>query len=216
VPESGLQELQQSFSTIESCLHLLVDRDASLRDRVALDLIRTEAHRARRLVQCLHTLAADPTLTLAPQPLRTIVEQALDAFGPERRLSGVQVRVDAGDGFHLVAVDPIWFGVAVAGMLGGMLAIVQNTRTPALDVRLSSPSPAGPVTLEMSQNGVTIPAWALARFFDTSWIERPGGYQAAVELAAAKRIVELHRGVVELHAGDRGGCRLTLVMPAAA
>jgi len=167
-------------------------------------------------VQCLHTLAADPTLTSTPQPLRTIVEQALDAFGPERCLSGVQVHVDAAEGIHVAAVDPVWFGVAIAGMLGGMLAIVQNTRTPSLDVRLSSSSPGGSVTLELSQHAVTIPAWALARFFDAAWTERPGGYQAAVELAAARRLVELHRGVVELHAGDRGGCRLVLVMPAAA
>jgi hypothetical protein len=216
VPPSGLQELQHSFSTIESCLHLLVDRDASLRDRVALDLIRTEAHRARRLVQCLHTLVSDPMLAPTPQPLRTIVDQALDAFGPERRLSGVQVRVEAGEGVHVVSVDPVWFGLAVAGMLGGMLAVVQNTRTPVLDVRLSSVPSSASVALELSQQGVSIPAWALARFFDAAWTERPGGYQAAVEFAAAKRIVELHRGGVELVPGDRGGCRLAVALPASA
>ena len=83
-----------------------------------------------------------------------------------------------------------------------------------MHVRLTSAG--GSVTLELAQHGVTIPAWALARFFDAAWTERPGGYQAAVELAAARRIVELHRGGVELHAGERGGCRLVLLMPAAA
>lgn len=215
VPPSGLHELQQSFGTIESCLHLLVDRNTSLRDRVALDLIRTEAHRARRLVQCLDTLTAEPTLSLTNQPLRIALDQALDAFGPERRLSGVQLHVEASEGLHDVSVDPEWFGVAISGMLGGMLALVQNTRMPVLQLRVSTASTGASVMLEIAQHVVTIPAWALGRFFDARWTERPGGYQAAVELAAAKRIVELHRGGVELVLGERGGCRLVLVMPSA-
>jgi ParB-like chromosome segregation protein Spo0J len=213
VPASGLEELQHSFGTIESCLHLLVDRDASLRDRVALDLVRTEAHRARRLVQCLSVLAVDPALSLTALPLRSLADEALDALGPERRLSGVQVNVESGGGLHDVTVDPLWFGVAITGMIGGLIALVQNTRTPSLEVRLSTAGPGAPATLELSQQGVTVPAWALPRFFDPRWTDRPGGYQAAVELAAARRIVDLHRGGLELSAGERGGCRLVLTLP---
>jgi ParB-like chromosome segregation protein Spo0J len=211
----ALKELQHGFSTIESCLHLLVDRDASLRDRVALDLIRTEAHRARRLVQCLNTLDATPTLALAAQPLGVALDQALDAFGPERRLSGVQVRTEAREGLHVAAVDPEWFGVALSGLLGGLLTLVQNTRTPVVDAQLSTASSGSKVVLELSQTVVTLPDWAMSRFFDVEWTDRPGGYQAAVELAAAKRLIEQHRGEVTLVAGDRGGCRLVATVPAA-
>ena len=215
VSATTLKELQHSFGTIESCLHLLVDRDAPLRDRVALDLIRTEAHRARRLVQCLNTLGAAPTLLVAPQPLRVALDQAIDAFGPERRLSGVQVRVDGGVGLHMADVDPEWFGAAVAGLLGGMLALVQNTRTPVVDARLSTVASGTSVCLELWQAIVTIPEWAMSRFFDPAWTDRPGGYQTSVELAAAKRIIELHRGSVDLVPGERGGCRLTALLPSA-
>jgi hypothetical protein len=212
VPASGLEELRHSFGTIESCLHLLVDRDAPLRDRVALDLIRTEAHRARRLVQCLHTLAATPSLTLSTQPLRATLEQALEAFGPERRLSGVQVNVEEREGLAVAAVDPEWFGLAVAGLLGSMLALVQGTRSPALDARISTVPSGASVRLEFSQHGVTVPEWAITRFFDPSWTDRPGGYQAAIECAAARQLVDLHGGGVELVPGDRG-CRLVLLLP---
>lgn len=213
VSASGLEELQQSFGTIESCLHLLVERDTSLRDRVALDLIRTEAHRARRLVQCLNTLAVEPALSSTEQKVRHLVDQALEAFGPERRLSGAQVQVDADDGAPSIHVDPEWFGVALSGMVGGMLALVQNTRTPVLQVRISSGVSGGSVRIEIAQQVVTVPAWAIGRFFDPKWTERPGGYQAAVELAAAKKIVELHRGSLELAPGECGGCRLVLTVP---
>jgi hypothetical protein len=215
VPAAGLRELQHSFGTIESCLHLLADRDASLRDRVALDLVRTEAHRARRLVQCLHTLSASPTLTLQPQSLRVVLDQALESFGPERRLSGVQVRVDPGEGLSLAAVDPEWVGVALAGLLGSLLALVQGTRAAAIDVRISTVPSRASVRLQLAQHTVTVPGWALSRFFDPAWIDRPGGYQSAIECAAARQLVDLHRGSVELAPGETGGCRLIVLLPSA-
>ena len=57
-PISALDELRRSFGTIESYVHLVTDREVSLRDRVALELIRTETHRANRLVQCLSVVSS--------------------------------------------------------------------------------------------------------------------------------------------------------------
>ena len=54
---------------------------------------------------------------------------------------------------------------------------------------------------------MSVPTWAQPRFFDVAWIDRPGGYQAAAELAAAKKVIALHRGGIEVLPGDRGGCR---------
>jgi hypothetical protein len=69
--------------------------------------------------------------------------------------------------------------------------------------------------LEVSQHVVTIPPWALSRFFDATWTDRPGGFQAATELAAARKVMELHRGGVEILTGERGGCRIVVVLPTA-
>ena len=210
---TGLQELGQSFGTIESCLHLLADRGRPLRDRVALDLVRTEAHRAGRLVRCLRVLAEEPALVRVALSVRTALEQALAALGPERRLSGAQAALDAGDGAHTASVDPDIFGTALAGALGGMLALVQQATRPALDLRLTTAPARGLVTLEVSQALVTLPAWALDRFFDRTWTDRPGGYQAAVELAAARAVARMHGGAAEVQGIDRGGCRLTVSVP---
>ena len=209
----GLKELGQSCGTIESCLHLLAERGGPLRDRVALDLIRTEAHRAGRLVRCLSVLAEEPTLVPVALSIRAALEETIDALGPERRLSGAQIALDVGDGAHMANVDPACFGIALAGALGGMLAIVQEARSPALHVRLATAAAGGSVILEVSQTLVTLPGRALARFFDRDWIERPGGYQAAVELAATRAIARLHRGTADVQGFDRGGCRLTLGVP---
>lgn len=215
VPGPGLAELAQSFSAIGSCLHLLADRDQALRDRVALDLVRTEVHRATRLVKCLAALGQDPALSETDVSLATLVEQAVESFGPERRLSGASLTSETSDGPFQLSADPEWLAVALAGALGGMLALVHGAKAPAVAVRLGSSASRASLLVEISQQAVTVPGWALARFFDAGWTDRPGGYQAAAELAAARKIAELHRGGAEVLPGERGGCRLVLHVPTA-
>jgi ParB/Sulfiredoxin domain len=56
-------------------------------------------------------------------------------------------------------------------------------------------------------------ALSAGQFFDITWIDRPGGYQAAAELAAAQKVAVLHRGGIEVLPGDRGGRRLVMILP---
>jgi signal transduction histidine kinase len=214
-PATGLQELSQSFGAIGSCLHLLAERDTALRDRVALDLVRTEVHRAGRLVQGLRLLAQEPTLSETAVSLTSAFDQVAEGFLPERRLSGVSLTIEPADGVHRVHADPEWLAVGLSGALGGMLALVQTARSASLTVKISSSSSGSSVVLQMEQSGVTVPSWAIGRFFDTEWTDRAGGFQAAIELASARRVAELHHGGLEIVAGDRSGCRLVLVLPAA-
>ena len=211
----ALGELTHSFDAIGSCLSLLGARDVALRDRVALDLIRTEVFRAGRLVQCLRVVSKDPPVSAVPVSLTRVVEQVLESFAPECRLSGVQVDVETSDGARQVRVDPDLLAVAVTGAFGGMLALVQSSRQPSLLVRVASSPSGSSALLEIAQPHVSPPAWEAGRFFDLDWTDRPGGYQAAAELAAARRITELHHGGMELIAGEGGGCRLVVLLPTA-
>ncbi len=213
VPAAVLSELSQSFSAIGSCLHLLADRDAALRDRVALDLVRTEVHRAGRLVRCLMAIGQEPSLSEVEVSLSSAFDQVVEGFAPERRLSGATVSVDAVDGPFQLRADPDWLAVGLAGALGGMLALVHGAKAAALHVRLSTSGSRSSLMLEITQQTVTVPAWALGRFFDLTWTDRPGGYQAAAGFAAARKVAELHRGGAEVMPGERGGCRLTLLFP---
>jgi signal transduction histidine kinase len=210
-----LAELWHSCSAIGSCLHLLGERDTTLRDRVALDLVRTEVHRATRLVRSLSALTSDIQLSMAEVSLATALEQSLENFAAERRLSGVAIAVERGEGPFALQADPDWLAAALSAALGGMLALVQGARTPALAVRLSRSASNASLRLEITQQSVTLPVWALSRFFDTAWTERPGGYQAGIELAAARTLAERHGGGAEVVPAERGGCRLVLVFESA-
>jgi hypothetical protein len=213
VAHDGLRELGKSLGTVASCLNLLGDRDQALRDRVALDLIRTEIHRAERLVQSLDLLAQDPPLAQTELSLSSVLDRALEGFTAERRLSGVAVHLEMADGPTTVRGDQDWLTVGLSGALGGMLALVQGATTPALTVSLTASASRSSIVVEIAQHTVTVPTWGLSQFFDVTWIDRPGGYQAAAELAAAKKVAALHRGGIEVLPGDRGGCRLVVVLP---
>src|SRR5690606_35546013 len=187
--------------------------DTALRDRVALDLIRTEVQRASRLVRCLDALEREPTLAAGVVALAPIVNGVVETFAPERRLSGVSLTVDADDA--RVHADTDWIATAIAGALGGTLALVQGAREAAVSVRVASTASRTSAVIEIAQSAITVPSRTLSRLFDPQWTDRPGGYAAAVQLAAARRIVEHHRGGVEAVPGDRGGSRIVLLLPAA-
>ncbi|HEX7086276.1 MAG TPA: ParB N-terminal domain-containing protein [Vicinamibacterales bacterium] len=212
-PAPALAELTQSLGAIGSCLHLLAERDTALRDRVALDLIRTEVQRAGRLVRCLDALEREVTLAAGSVALAPIVSSVVETFAPERRLSGVALTVETDDA--RVHADADWLSTAIAGALGGMLALVQGARDAAVSVRVAATASRASAVIEIAQGALTVPSRTLSRFFDAQWTDRPGGYAAAVQLAAARRIVEQHRGGVEAVPGDRGGSRIVLLLPAA-
>ncbi|HXE79772.1 MAG TPA: ParB N-terminal domain-containing protein [Vicinamibacterales bacterium] len=213
LPSAAIDELRRSFGTIGSCLHLMVERSAALRDRVALDLIRTETHRAHRLVQAIHVLTQEPAVVASTVSLRSLVEEVLDAFEPERRLSAAQISLEYGDDSPEAWGDRDWIAAALSGAISAMLALVQGTRAPALDIRLVQVGSV--IRFEIAQRAVTVPEWVVSRFFDQSWTDRPGGYACAVELAAARHAGVRLGGSLELLAADRGGCRLVVTLPAA-
>jgi hypothetical protein len=212
-PVAGLEDIAQSLSTIESCMHLLDDRRTVLRDRVALDLIRSEAHGAAVVVRCLHAFTRDAPLALADEPLAPLVREVIEGFDAECRLCGASIAFDKNDHVHVVPVDRECFETAMAGALGGLLALVRNSRTPAIRVRLIPASARGPLTIELSQQCAPVRGEMLTGFFDVHWTDRPGGYKAAAGFAAARHAIELHGGTVAVQTSDRGGCRILMTVP---
>jgi ParB/RepB/Spo0J family partition protein len=213
VVRSGFDEVRRSLRTIGSCLHLLDTRAAAFRDRVAIDLLRTEADRASRLVRCLAALAGEPVMTPRRQPVQPAIEHVLEATEPERRLAGVEIVVVA-EGAPAAPIDDEWFAVAIWAALGSMMALVQGARGASVHVRVSPSATQASILIEFVQHAARPPAPAFSKFFDPQWTERPGGYQAAVEAAAVRRLVALHGGRAEFLPAEGGGCRLLLALPA--
>ena len=70
VPALAAREIIDSLATIESCLNLFLDRDRPLRERVAVSLVRAEAHRARWLAEAYSLLGSEPAVVEAGSRVR--------------------------------------------------------------------------------------------------------------------------------------------------
>ena len=59
--------------------------------------------------------------------------------------------------------------------------------------------------VEVTQDEASLPAGARARFFDSTWTDRPGGWTAAIGAAVARAVAQHHGGEAALvPAGKRG------------
>ena len=207
-------ELSRSLSAILSSLHPS-PAWAQPVQRLMFDLTRAEVQRAAWLVQGLNILAEDPIIVRKEVRTGVLVDEVLSVFAPQRRLLGVDLSVETDDPPATLRADDHLMALAVGGAVGAVLALLEGAEGSRLRLTTAASRPSA-LMLDIAQDAVVLPRPALARFFDQTLVDRPGGYAAAVGLSAARRVAELHQGQLDVAWGEAGGCRLTLVIPNAA
>jgi hypothetical protein len=210
IPVSVFGELTEHLGAIGACLHLFGDRERPLRERVAMGLVNAEVQRAAWLAQSLAVLAGEPPVLSNVIEIDALARRIAAAFAPERELSGVECDCDCGQGVTVVRGDEQLLGIALAGLLAAIHAVVE--RVPGARIRLQVSAFRGEVRISVSQDLVSLPPASRTRFFDLAWAGRPGGAGVGAQLAAARHVAELHGGKVQLTATERG-CALTLALP---
>ena len=201
-----------SLNTILSTLGLFDKPDSSLRDRVAVGLIRAEALRANRLMRGLEILRAEPALTRRPIDAATILNNVLTASADERGLLGIELQAK-GPSSCPIQADEELVAMAISGALETILALMRSSRGGRIAVDMTLNELTNAVVLTVSEEAVRLPTSSWSHWFEPHWDERPGGFGAAVSLLAAKRAAELHNGRLEIAPTVAGGCRLTLMLP---
>jgi signal transduction histidine kinase len=211
-----IRSLQASLESIHDSLAQLSLRGRPLRDRVAIDLARAEAARARLAADAAAVLQTDPLPSLDQVDLAAVCRAVDDAFAPEYRLAGGAPAVTMPPAAAPVFGDERLLTTAVGGVLAAVRALVEDRGdTARITITLAPRVDTASRTVEISQSAVRVPIAAHARFFDPTWAAHPAGATAALQLAAARRIAEAHGGALEVAATDRGGCRFSLSLPAA-
>ncbi len=208
--------LAQSVDAICDALAGLPTSGRPLAERMAVELAKAEAVRARWLAQSVAVLQSDPLPALDQLNLGTVLANVAKALEPEHRITG------ASPAFELPAEPVLVFGddallmVAVGGMLHAMRAMIETRADAVRLIARVAPRPdASSCALEVVQTAIRLPAATLARLFEGDWAEHPAGRSGAVLLAAARRIAMVQGGSLEVEPLDGGGCRLILSVPAA-
>ena len=213
VPAEATNELARHLDAVCSCLTLLQPCEASLRQRVALSLLQAEAQRATWLVAALSVLNGEAAVTKQSCRPAALIEEVLSCLEPELGLSHITVSLEVVTPALLLDADPRLVAVALGGAIVAIIACIRQAGSGTLRISLIASDTRGAAILEVSQNSLTVPASTLSHFFDPGWVDRPGGYAAAVGVCAARRVAQLHGGRMDVTGGEQGGCQLTFVLP---
>ena len=214
VPALAAREIIDSLATIESCLNLLLDRDRPLRERVAVSLVKAEANRARWLAEAYSLLGSEPAVSRRGISPSSLIGRALQGLEAEGRLSNVKLALTIDETTRTLFADERLLSVALTGAAGAMLGLLQGAGEAVLKVRVSTHPATRLLVIQFAQDLVAAPDVQRTETGRQALPDWPGGHGAALGLAVARRVMDLHGGQLEISAGPRGGCTVTLALPA--
>ena len=211
VLDPTLGELTGSLGAAMSCWGLSADGIGRPYHRTVSEVTMVELQRALWLVEGLRVLSGRPVLNRGSRNLGSLLDRVFTATRPERRLASTRLLANLTEASIVLSGDDRLLVMAYGGTLQAILALVGQTAPAVLrcDVAVRDST----AVVELSQDNVPVSSTLMTRFFDESFHGRPGGYSAAVALAAARRVMELHGGSATIHPKQPRGCRVVLQLP---
>jgi ParB-like nuclease family protein len=210
--------IETHVATIRSCADIgsIVIRDAGLLNRSAHDLLEAHAWRAAQLLAAADVLSASVTsraghASQTDRALATIVDEVIQGFAPEARLSQIVLRSDIREALSSSGLNHRQLVTGLVGALMATLPLVEHAARPSLTIKAAGTGAAG-VLFEVIQTDAPVDARLVKQFFqDDVSIERPGGYAAVLGALVVKAVAEQHSGDATFEALDYGS-RLTMLV----
>ena len=144
-------------------------------------------------------------------PVSAIVDEVIEGFSAECRLTGATIRAEAVDERGSVRLNAAEAVAGLSGALLATLALVEHAQNPIIVVSVGR-SDSGALIVDVAQKDAPLSRRAAEHFFELeAQTDRPGGYAAAIGALAARTLAERHRGHASLEAIE-GGSRLTMTL----
>ncbi len=206
-----LGEVADSLEAARSCWGLSAEGAGRPYHRTVSEVTRVELQRATWIVEGLRVLGERPVLDKRSHNIGSLLDRVFQATQPERRLAGIRLLANLSEASIVLTGDARLLIMAYGGILQSILTLVDQVR-PAV-VRCEVMTRDSDAVVEFSQDVMTPPQILLERFFDEGYHGRPGGYGAAVALAAARRVIELHGGSAVVNPMESRGFRVVARLP---
>ncbi|MBI2218926.1 MAG: PAS domain-containing protein [Candidatus Rokubacteria bacterium] len=217
-------EIRNPLSSIRGAVQLLARElgpDSHLREYT--DVLLTEVGRVNRIIEMLLDLGRPVQLRAVPLNLYQILDRVVLLCEEAARERGVTIvrRYDPslpailGDEDRMVQVFLNLVGNAIEAMpSGGTLTLATRVSLDPLFGKMDlGAGQRAMVEVVVADEGVGIPAAARARIFDPFFTTKERGL--GLGLAICHRIVEEHRGVLQVDSTERRGTTVTCFLPVA-
>jgi two-component system sensor histidine kinase PilS (NtrC family) len=200
-------ELRNPLASISGSVELLaVGAAAGAEDRKLLEIVMREAERLSKLVSDFLAFARPAPPRAASVSLPDLVHEVLRVFESDPHARQLELTeelapaVASADASQLKQV--LWnllLNASEATPPGGSLAVTTGIST------------AGTVFVRVSDSGSGISPEDMERIFDPFFTTKPAG--TGLGLATVHRVVEAHRGRIEVESRPGRGARFTVILP---
>jgi signal transduction histidine kinase len=182
--------------------------------------------RADTVIRGLLDFAATRPVDMRPQPIHTVIDQALLLVRGDLLHAHVEIDRDYAEDIPLVRLDAqkvqqvlvnVFINACHAMPAGGQLVIRTWCAGFADDADKSSGGlPGGTpwVHVQVDDTGTGIPEDKIEKVFDPFFTTKPPGQGTGLGLSVSKRIMALHQASISLANRAGGGARATLSFPA--
>jgi nitrogen fixation/metabolism regulation signal transduction histidine kinase len=190
----------------------LSPEEGELIDR-ATHTIVTQVEALKTMVNAFADYARPPQLALRAIALHALLDEVLDLYENDQRISLTR---QFSEGEPRVRVDAVRLRQALHNLIKNALEAIGETRKPQIriETRLLRTDDEDWVELSVTDNGPGLPADFGERWFEPYTTSKARG--TGLGLAVVKKIVEEHGGSVRAGDDAQGGATFTLRLPRAA
>jgi signal transduction histidine kinase len=210
---SFIHEIKNHLSTLGLNLQLLAEDFAepqSQRERRAHDRIQRLQGECQRLVDVSNDFlrfARIKDLKLESIDLTEIVDEMVDFFGPTARGSGIEIKLYLPADLPRVPLDRELFKQALLNLLLNAQQAMPEGGTLTIQGEVHPDE----VCLSLIDTGQGMAPEVLAKVFRPFFSTKPGG--SGLGLATTRKIVQAHRGRIEVQSEVGRGTKFTIHLP---
>jgi signal transduction histidine kinase len=202
--DAGLQpaDLEQLVAVVgpDSLAAVLTYVSAGIAVRRLVSDLNVAASRIHTLVAAVKGFTSlDEQGTLQPIAIRRGLEDTVTVLGPKAKAKSVAIDIAVADGLPVVS-----------GFVGELNQVWANLVDNAIDaapggrVRIDAAADGTHVVVRVIDNGPGIPEDVLGRIFDPFFTTKDVGEGTGLGLDIARRIVQRHRGAIDVSTGPAG------------
>jgi hypothetical protein len=207
--ERVLTALGEDLATIEAAAAVLASDASRMARRANVDIIRAQAWRAAWLLRANSVMEGVHRGAVRPRSLASTLGQIRAGFLPECRLNAITLHVSASDWNAVVPIDEAGLLVGLTGAIIATLGLLDQAEDSEIRVHAMT-SEHELRAVEITQKDLAIAPDAGGRFFDQHWIDRPGGWAAALGATVARQVAQQQGGDAIFLVSDHVGSTLRM------
>jgi two-component system, NtrC family, sensor histidine kinase HydH len=209
-----IHEIKNHLGTLGLNLQLLAEdfqEPDTQRERRALarvQKLQAECQRLTDLSNDFLRFARMRDLPLEPCALGKVVEEMVDFFEPTARAAGIDIRVYLPADLPAVRLDRDMFKQALLNLMLN----AEQTLLGGGSLTLQAGVESAHVCLSLIDTGPGMPPEVQAKVFEPFFSTKPGG--SGLGLPTTRKIVEAHRGTIDVQSEVGKGTKFTIRLPA--